>query len=98
MRDKLIAIGFKEIPTARITGSLIYDLGRRRQLGISCLQTPNEMVYLSEILTDGNITDIIALRNFDYDGYTTYEDILRLISLINPTTQPPSSGNDDKQV
>lgn len=86
MREELLKIGFKEIPHFTIGNSLIYDLGRNRELSISCLSTPNEMVFICEKdnKDENKINDIICLRNFDYDGYTSLEDIKNIINSINP--------------
>lgn len=83
-RSTLIELGFKELPHSTITASLTYDLGRKRQLSFGSIQTPNEMLYIYEI--DENdprkITDLVCLRNFDYDGYTSIEQIKALITFL----------------
>ena len=83
-REELISIGFKEIPHFTIMNSLIYDLGRNRQLSIGDIGNPNEMVYLCERDYDDprKITDLVCIRNYDYDGYTELEDIKLLIKVI----------------
>lgn len=44
----LIEIGFKELPHPTIMNSVIYDLGRNRQLSVGCAGTPNEMIFICE--------------------------------------------------
>jgi len=80
----LLKIGFKEIPHFTIGDAIIYDLGRHRQISASCIGTPNEMVYLCET-SDQNekeITDLICVHNYDYDGYLTMNKIINLIKAI----------------
>lgn len=81
---RLIKLGFKESPHLILTNNLIYDLGRNRQLSFSCIGTPNEMLFLCELNEEDNrkIDDLICLRNYDYDGYTTVEEIEQLINLL----------------
>lgn len=83
-RDELKELGFKEIPHFTITNSLIYDLGRERHLSIGCVGTPNEVVFICQSDHDDNkkIEDLVCVRNYDYDGYTTIEVIKNLISSI----------------
>lgn len=83
-RKQLIELGFKEIPHFIITRSLIYDLGRHRQLSFGDIGTPNEMLFLSEMNEEDNrkIDELICLRNYDYDGYTTVEEVEQLINLL----------------
>ena len=83
-RSTLIDLGFKELPHSTITASLTYDLGRHRQLSFGSIQTPNEMLYIYELEDKDprKITDLVCLRNFDYDGYTSIEQIKELITFL----------------
>ena len=83
-RSALLEIGFKEIKHFTITNSLIYDLGHNRQLSFGSIETPNEMLYICEIDRDNSkkITDLICLKNYDYDKYTTIEQIKSIITSI----------------
>ena len=82
--DDLLSVGFEKIPHFTITNALIYKLGRHRHLSVGCVGTPNEMLWICE--TDDqnkkNITDIVCLHNYDYDGYLTIEKVKGLINLI----------------
>lgn len=84
-RQQLLDLGFKEIPHFTVGDSLFYDLGRGRQLSISSLRTPNEMLFIRQI--DDNdpkkITDLVVLKNYDYDGYTSLETVQDLIRLLS---------------
>ena len=82
-RSTLIELGFKELPHSTITASLTYDLGRNRQLSFGSIKTPNEMLYIYEIdeKDPRKITDLVCLRNYDYDGYTGIEHIKSIITL-----------------
>ena len=84
LRSTLIELGFKELPQSTITASLTYDLGRHRQLSFGSIQTPNEMLYIYELddKDPRKITDLVCLRNFDYDGYTSVEQIKELITSL----------------
>ena len=83
-REDLINLGFKEIHHFTIGGNLLYDLGRRRYLSLSCFATPNEMLFISELddVNDKEITDLICLWNYDYDGYLTEERIKNIINAL----------------
>ena len=83
-REELINIGFYELPHLTIMNSLIYDLGRNRQLSIGCLGNPNEMVFICQIdMSDKRkITDVVVLRNFDYDGFITIDGVKNIIQSI----------------
>ena len=83
-RDDFKTIGFKEMPHYTVMNSLLYDLGRGRYLTIGCLGTPNEMLFIGQIDNDDNkkVTDVIVLKNYDYDGYTKIEDVKTIITAI----------------
>jgi len=84
-KDDLLNLNFKEIQHFTISNSLIYNLGRYRQLSVSCIGTPNEMLWVCQIddKNEKNITDLICLHNYDYDGYLTVDKIVGLINLIS---------------
>lgn len=83
-KDDFINLGFKEPPHFTIQNSLTYNLGRRRFLSIECVNTPNEMLFIYEVddKNEKEITDLICLHNYDYDGYVTEEKIKGLIGLL----------------
>ena len=81
-RKKCLKLGFKELPHFTTTNSLILDIGRQRFLFFGCIGTPNEVLYIYEMQKNSltEITDIICLHNYDYNGYLSIE---KLESLIN---------------
>lgn len=83
-REALIDIGFKEVPHYTVVQSLVYDLGRARYLSIGCVGTPNEMLFIGQLDNDDNkkITDVVVLKNYDYDGYVSLLQIKMIISAI----------------
>lgn len=83
-KDILSDIGFKPLPYASITGSMNYALGRDRILTVSCVGTPNEMLFIGQLdeNNEKKINDIIVLHNYDYDGYLEKEKLELLISVI----------------
>ena len=81
--DELKEIGFKDMPNFTVMGSLIYDLGRNRHLSVGCVGTPNEMVFIcSDSTQTGIIEEVIVLKNYDYDGFTSIETIKELVKLL----------------
>lgn len=79
-RDQAKELGFLEMPHFTIGHSLNYDLGRRRQLSINSIGTPNEMLFISTMEEHHpSITDVVVLSNYDYDGYLTIEKLRNLI-------------------
>ena len=79
-RQEVLDLGFKELPHFTIMGSLTYDLGRLRQLSLSSIGTPNEMLWIVQIADNKmDITDLICLNNYDYDGYMTKIKLENLI-------------------
>lgn len=84
-RKEAIEMGFEPIPHFTITDSLIYDLGRNRQLSIGSIGTPNEMVCISEVNHEDKkkVDEIIVLHNYDYDGYLTKERLQQFMVLKN---------------
>jgi len=87
-RDEVKAMGFYELPHFTIGRSLVYDLGRCRHLSISSLGTPNEMVFLDEVDRDNDkeITNLIVIRNYDYDGPLTREILEMLLKALTVKT------------
>ena len=68
--DNLLDIGFESIPHFTICNSHIYKLGRHRHLSVASVGTPNEMMFICETneQNEKDITEIICLHNYDYDG------------------------------
>jgi hypothetical protein len=85
IRQELIDLGFKELPHFSIMNSLIYDLGRNRQLSIGSIGTPNEMMFICELdeNTSTKITDLVCIHNYDYDGYMTMNRLKHLLTGLN---------------
>ena len=79
-----IELGFKPVPTYTIGNSLTYELGRCRCLGASAVGTPNEMMFIYEHSEEDsrNITDIITIHNYDYNGYMSKEKLTKLIQIL----------------
>lgn len=80
----LIEIGFKKIPTFTIGNTVIFDLGRNRQLSASNLESCNLTLWIAEIDRDNPqiITDLVCLHNYDYDGQLSIEKVKSLIELL----------------
>jgi len=80
-------IGFEKLPHFTIVNSLIYKLGRNRHLSIGNLGTPNEMLFICETKEDNDkeITDLVCLHNYDYDGYLSKSQLEMLIKSIVKT-------------
>jgi hypothetical protein len=72
-RKELEDIGFYGLPHFTVANNLLFDLGRNRHLSIGDVGTPNEMMYLQEISSENpkEITDLVCVHNYDYDGYLT---------------------------
>lgn len=85
IRQELIDLGFKELPHFTIMNSLIYDLGRNRQLSIGSIGTPNEMMFICELdeKDSTKITDLVCIHNYDYDGYMTMNRLKHLLTGLN---------------
>ena len=68
--ERLMKLGAQSIPHFTIGNTKFFDIGRNRQLSVSCVGTPNCMVFIQDIGNDtmheGN--DPIVLHNYDYDG------------------------------
>ena len=83
-REQVLELGFKELPYFTIGNSLIFDLGRNRNLSFSSIGTPNEMLFICEFNKKDNkvIDDLVCLWNYDYDGYLTLEELSVLLSFF----------------
>lgn len=83
-KEWALRLGFKEIPHYTVGGNLNRKLNRRRELSISCIGTPNEMMVLKE--KDYNnpkeISDCIVLHNYDFDGYLSVHKLQNIIALL----------------
>ena len=83
--EDLEAIGFQKIPYSTVASSIVYDLGRNRQLSASAIGTPNEMLWISELggSNSTQVTDLVCLHNYDYDKELTIQKVQTLIDTIN---------------
>jgi hypothetical protein len=82
-RENLIELGFKPLPHQTITGGVIYDLGRTRELNAGSLGTGNEMLTISDHNPTAAEVNIIVLHNFDYDGPLYLEKVKAIIEAIS---------------
>lgn len=73
--------GFTQLPHFTVNDAWRIDLGRKRILTVSCVGTPNEMVFISEE-EPPKVTDVVVLRNYDYDGYTSVHDLQNIYASI----------------
>jgi hypothetical protein len=82
--EEFLSIGFVEYPHKVLNGNMRYDLGRYRALTIQNLGNPNEMIFIYEVDSDNEteITDLVCLHNYDFDGYLTLEKVKMLITAI----------------
>lgn len=53
-------------PIVKIANVFNMNLGRNRELSISCAGTPNLAVFITN-KENGNTTDIVTIWNYDYD-------------------------------
>ena len=83
-KNDLVKLGFEPIKTFTVMNSYAYALGRHRHLSVSNVGTPNEMMFISETSDQDEkvITDLIAIHNYDYDGYLKAEKVAALIDAI----------------
>jgi len=82
--SEVLALGFKPVPHFTVAGNLNFDLGRKRILSLGSIGTPNEMLWICQIDSKDNteITDLVCLHNYDYDGYLTIGKLEDLIKRI----------------
>jgi len=80
----LLEMGFERLPHFTVQNALIYNIGRNRHLSIGSVGTPNEMLFICETNPDDfrNITDLVCLHNYDYDGYLSKSKLETLISCL----------------
>jgi len=76
----LIKAGFEEVMHFTVTRSLHKSIGRDRIISIGCIGTPNEMIWLCERnkISPSHITDLVCIRNYDYDGKTYIHQLQNL--------------------
>lgn len=72
-KELVTKCGFQGLPHFTVSDAMKIDIGRRRQLSLACIGTPNEMLFVLKI-DEGNVhpakkvKDAICIHNFDYDG------------------------------
>jgi hypothetical protein len=78
-KEELKKLGFKQLPHFTICSNMILDLGRDRHLSIGNLGTPNEMMFICQSDKDNNVSDLVCVHNYDYDGFLTAKKLKFLI-------------------
>lgn len=91
----LTEIGFSPLPHFTVAGSLIYELGRNRQLSLGCVGTPNESLWICEVDAENSekITDLVCLHSYDYDGYLSKDKIQAIIDSIGKSVKIYKNNN-----
>jgi hypothetical protein len=90
-KEKLLYLGFTDIPHKTIGNTMVKDLGRGRSLSLSNLGNPNEFLVISSRdnwMEDPSPlnqlqSDVITLHNYDYDGYITFNKLESLCKLLS---------------
>lgn len=84
-REELMGMGFIELDHFTIQNSLVYDIGRNRQLSIGSLGTFNEMMFLVEMNNEQkDVCDaVIVIHNYDFDGPLTKKKVRALIEALD---------------
>jgi hypothetical protein len=77
----LIERGFKSKPNLVLGKIFWLSVGRDREISVSCIGTPNEMMVLNE--KEGFRLTCIVIHNYDYDGFLTEQKLDALISVFN---------------
>jgi len=81
--EDLIQIGFEAVEHYTVMNVYVYKLGRRRQLTIGNIGTPNEMMWITVSDEDiGPATDLVCLHNYDYDGYLVRAKVEGLVKIL----------------
>jgi hypothetical protein len=89
MKEKtVLQKGFTRTPHLILGTIFILDVGRNRYISIGALGTPNEMVFINQKHPEGDITDMVCLHNFDYDGLLTARKLSTIISVFANSTPP----------
>lgn len=83
-KKEAINLGFKKSPHFTIGDSLIYDLGGRKILLLSDLETMNEMFYIcqTDYDTPSEITDVVVLHNHDFDSALQAAKVRKIIEAL----------------
>ena len=81
-KEYLLQRGFAETPHLVLKSVLVLDIGRDRHISIGSLGTPNEMVFINQKHNEGDITDMVCICNFDYDGFLTEQKLDAIISIF----------------
>ena len=84
-REELIGMGFRELDHFTIQNSMVYDIGRNRQLSIGSLGTFNEMMFLVEMNNEQkDVCDaVIVIHNYDFDGPLTKKKVRMLVEALD---------------
>lgn len=79
----IIKLGFKKVKHIFLN-SYTLDIGRDRSLSISSIGTPNEMLFICQHSHKDYriIEDIVTLKNYDYDGYLTIDELSNIINFF----------------
>jgi len=79
----LIERGFKSKPHLVLGKIFWLDVGRSREIQVTCIGTPNEMMSLNQNEGARKISDVVVIHNYDYDGFLTEQKLDALISVFN---------------
>lgn len=73
--------GFYQLPHFTVQDNWLKSIGRDRFISIGCVGTPNEIIFLTEEHPP-KVDNIIVLKNYDFDGYTTPDKLKSIIDLL----------------
>lgn len=80
-KEQLIDRNFTPTPHLVLGQIFTLDVGRQREISIGAIETPNEMVFLTQ-KENGGISDLVCLHNYDYDGFLTEQKLDAIISIF----------------
>jgi hypothetical protein len=78
-------LGFESIEHPTIGNILIFKLLHNRNLSLSSIGTPNEILAICQYNYDNpnEITDVVTLHNYDYHGYLSIYKLKNIIDALN---------------
>lgn len=93
-KELIEEFGFKELPHFTVHGALVLDLGRRREITFSCVESANETLLIGDRMSNGKY-ECVVLSSYDYDGFITKERLKLMIDFFN--TSPYKTKQDENR-
>ena len=93
--EDLVSLGFENLTHFTVGEQSKCELTRGRYLSAMCIGSCNESIWLGSKNKSGEVTDLICVHNYDYDGFITTKRLKDFLDWFNGGAEKALRGKHE---